>query len=134
MTMRNNSRLRWEEEMERLIDPLLGLLKLRYDVRPDIRDEKIRKSDLQTSALLRLFNLTNFPCTSTREQIAIFLGLPQRSVQIWFQNRRQATRKNNRTLLHTIIVEPDRITPRQIIEIILEEHKKIEEEDFNHVV
>lgn len=130
--MRSNRRIKKPKDLKRLVDPLLGLLKLRYDNRTDTRDEKIRKTDLQTAVLLRLFNLTNFPCTTTRENIAIFLGLPQRSVQIWFQNRRQATRKTNRTHLQTIFVEPDKITSLQIIEIILEEHNKIEEKNLNY--
>ncbi|KAK4515415.1 copper-binding transcription factor [Mucor velutinosus] len=47
----------------------------------------------QTQALQRVFDKTAFPSTGLREHLARHLGMPPRTVQIWFQNKRQAARK-----------------------------------------
>ncbi|KAL0139608.1 hypothetical protein V8B55DRAFT_1577917 [Mucor lusitanicus] len=47
----------------------------------------------QTQALQRVFDTTAFPSTGLRENLARHLGMPPRTVQIWFQNKRQAARK-----------------------------------------
>ncbi|KAL7318448.1 hypothetical protein PS15m_001691 [Mucor circinelloides] len=47
----------------------------------------------QTQALQRVFEKTAFPSTGLRENLARHLGMPPRTVQIWFQNKRQAARK-----------------------------------------
>ncbi|CAO3624230.1 unnamed protein product [Mucor fragilis] len=47
----------------------------------------------QTQALQRVFDKTAFPSTGLRENLARHLGMPPRTVQIWFQNKRQAARK-----------------------------------------
>ncbi|KAM0677966.1 hypothetical protein BDAP_001446 [Binucleata daphniae] len=40
--------------------------------------------------LTKVFKITQYPCTDTRMNIAILLDMQPRSIQIWFQNMRQA--------------------------------------------
>lgn len=47
----------------------------------------------QTQALQKVFELTAFPSTILRENLARYLGMSPRTVQVWFQNKRQAARK-----------------------------------------
>lgn len=56
--------------------------------------EKVKKSQLQQTVLKKVYEITNFPSTETRNDLSILIGIPQRSIQVWFQNRRQITRKN----------------------------------------
>ncbi|KAM0673386.1 hypothetical protein GVAV_003075 [Gurleya vavrai] len=58
--------------------------------------EKIKKSQLQQNVLKKVYDITNFPSTETRNEIALLLSIPQRSVQVWFQNRRQICRKKDK--------------------------------------
>ncbi|KRH95154.1 Homeodomain-like protein [Pseudoloma neurophilia] len=122
-----NSKIRIDE----FADALVGILKLRYDSIEDLKEDKIRKTEIQTCVLLRIFAISNFPSTETRENIAILIGLPKRTVQIWFQNRRQKYRKDAKDTqhdehgnAHPIIVDSDRITLTKIIQITLEEQER----------
>ncbi|GAA5806641.1 hypothetical protein HPULCUR_012184 [Helicostylum pulchrum] len=47
----------------------------------------------QTQTLQKVFERTAFPSTILRENLARHLGMSPRTVQIWFQNKRQAVRK-----------------------------------------
>ncbi|KAI7885439.1 uncharacterized protein EV154DRAFT_567756 [Mucor mucedo] len=47
----------------------------------------------QTQALQKVFEMTAFPSTILRENLARYLGMSPRTVQVWFQNKRQAARK-----------------------------------------
>jgi hypothetical protein len=47
----------------------------------------------QTQALQKVFEKTAFPSTALREALARRLDMTPRTVQIWFQNKRQAARK-----------------------------------------
>lgn len=83
-------------EMKELVaDSILGILKLKRLQRKDIGIEKVRKTSLQKRVLQELYKYTDFPSTTTREELALLLGLPYRSIQVWFQNKRQKHRKNS---------------------------------------
>lgn len=76
-------------------DALCGLLKFTgMRRRKHYVGEKVKKSQLQQNALKKVYDITNFPSTETRNELALLLGIPQRSIQVWFQNRRQITRKS----------------------------------------
>ena len=60
------------------------------------RSEPSRRSTVtstQAAVLLQFFEREPFPETSAREQLAAQLGLQARTVQVWFQNRRQRQRR-----------------------------------------
>ncbi|TBU08866.1 homeobox domain-containing protein [Hamiltosporidium magnivora] len=82
--------MEWITEKE--AETLIALLKIR-------RENRIKyignngykyKSRRQLAMLNRIYNITNYPSTDTRNDIAVLLDIPQRSVQIWFQNTRQS--------------------------------------------
>lgn len=76
------------------VDAIVGILKFSSDCRrKSFVGEKVKKSQLQQNVLKKVYEITNFPSTETRCELALLLGIPQRSVQVWFQNRRQITRK-----------------------------------------
>lgn len=52
-----------------------------------------RATAVQTQILQNAFAKTAFPSTLQREYLARRLGMSPRTVQIWFQNKRQAARK-----------------------------------------
>lgn len=47
----------------------------------------------QTQALQKVFEMTAFPSTILLENLARYLGMSPRTVQVSFQNKRQAVRK-----------------------------------------
>lgn len=76
-------------------DAICGLLKFTgLRKKKQLVGEKVKKSQLQQNVLKQVYEITNFPSTETRNELALLLGIPQRSIQVWFQNRRQITRKN----------------------------------------
>lgn len=139
----NNNKYDESNNPESFADSLVGILKLRYENEEMFSNDKIRKTELQTLVLTKLFDVSNFPSTETREEVAILLGLPQRSVQIWFQNRRQQFRKNNQERSHyeganlnfgnnynfkshPLIVDSHQIPTSQIIAVITESQIEID--------
>lgn len=135
-----------KENKGEVADSLVGILKLRYENENLFSNDKIRKTDLQTSALIELFKISNFPSTETREEIAILLGLPQRSVQIWFQNRRQQYKKVNKEdpvakyqeaehhnfpQVQPVHIDTNEIPTSVIVDVILSCKKAIEEDFYS---
>ncbi|OAC99774.1 Homeodomain-like DNA binding domain-containing transcription factor, partial [Mucor lusitanicus CBS 277.49] len=51
-----------------------------------------RASPSQLSVLNRVFEQTFFPSTELRMELGKQLGMSPRTVQIWFQNKRQSIR------------------------------------------
>ncbi len=74
------------------INGLLGMLKLRSKI--PLQEElylikpRIHKSPFQKAVLHRVLNITPFPSTQTREDLALLLNHTSRGIQIWFQNKR----------------------------------------------
>jgi hypothetical protein len=56
---------------------------------PDEKSHRQRASPYQRSMLEQVMTFTCFPSTRLRKKLAELLGMNPRSVQIWFQNRRQ---------------------------------------------
>jgi hypothetical protein len=54
-----------------------------------------RLTDYQQEVLENAYTQTSFPSSKIRDKLAEFLGIHSRTVQIWFQNRRQRMRQKS---------------------------------------
>lgn len=78
------------------IEAAIGLLKISSLKRRNPGfGVKVKKTNLQQAVLKSVFEITNFPSTETRNELALLLGISQRSVQVWFQNKRQISKKKH---------------------------------------
>lgn len=76
----------------------LGMLKLNRYKRYDTRyGRQIRKTRLQTNVLNSVFEITKFPSTATIVDLALLINIHPKSIQKWFQNTRQTSKKKVRT-------------------------------------
>lgn len=87
-------------ENDKEADAILGLLLLQSNaaIRREEEEGYKYKTELQLEMLNRVFKITKYPSTETRENIAILLKTTTRRVQIWFQNARQAIKEENNIL------------------------------------
>ncbi|KAI8377751.1 uncharacterized protein BYT42DRAFT_533400 [Radiomyces spectabilis] len=63
---------------------------------PPLKAKRKRASPSQLSVLNRVFNQTYFPSTELRMELGKQLGMSPRTVQIWFQNKRQSIRAHEK--------------------------------------
>lgn len=77
------------------IDAAIGLLKINALKKKTLFGLKVKKTLLQQSVLKSVYEITNFPSTETRNELALLLGISQRSVQVWFQNKRQISKRKD---------------------------------------
>ncbi|KZT03841.1 homeobox-domain-containing protein [Laetiporus sulphureus 93-53] len=63
---------------------------------PTIKKKRKRADPEQLKVLYETYNRTAFPTTEERAELARRLNMSARSVQIWFQNKRQAMRQSSR--------------------------------------
>ncbi|GJE92233.1 hypothetical protein PsYK624_083860 [Phanerochaete sordida] len=70
-------------------------------VEPTIKKKRKRADAEQLKVLNETYNRTAFPSTEERIELAKKLGMSARSVQIWFQNKRQAMRQSSRQAAST---------------------------------
>lgn len=82
------------EIIEKELQALSGMIKLRYVSKFRNYCSKFKKSAFQTKVLKSVYEITCFPSSSTRKDLAILLTMPEKSVQIWFQNTRQADKRS----------------------------------------
>ncbi|KAI8339287.1 Homeodomain-like protein, partial [Blakeslea trispora] len=66
------------------------------DEESPIKAKRRRANAKQLEVLNRVFDRTFFPSTQMRAELGRQLGMSPRTVQIWFQNRRQAMRTRER--------------------------------------
>ncbi|KAG1446673.1 hypothetical protein G6F46_009442 [Rhizopus delemar] len=64
-----------------------------------VKAKRKRANSEQLEVLNRVFDRTFFPSTQVRAELGRQLGMSPRTVQIWFQNRRQAMRTKERQRL-----------------------------------
>ncbi|CEP10603.1 hypothetical protein [Parasitella parasitica] len=64
-----------------------------------VKAKRRRANAKQLEVLNRVFDRTFFPSTQMRAELGRQLGMSPRTVQIWFQNRRQAMRTRERQRL-----------------------------------
>ena len=69
---------------------------LRASRRSRAKTKRKRASPSQLAVLNRVFNQTYFPSTELRNELGKQLDMNPRTVQIWFQNKRQALRARER--------------------------------------
>ncbi|KAI5168647.1 hypothetical protein PAEPH01_0300 [Pancytospora epiphaga] len=82
-------------ELEKELEAAIGILKLKHvTLKPPSFSEKIKKTPFQVKVLRKLFKITQFPSTATRKDLSILLSIPQRNIQVWFQNMRQARKRH----------------------------------------
>ncbi|KAF7966688.1 hypothetical protein HWV62_37492 [Athelia sp. TMB] len=62
----------------------------------EVKKKRKRADAAQLKVLNATYQRTAFPSTEERQSLANELGMPPRSVQIWFQNRRQSDRQSSR--------------------------------------
>jgi hypothetical protein len=67
------------------------------DNNSSIKAKRKRASPTQLSVLNRVFQQTFFPSTELRVELGKQLGMSPRTVQIWFQNKRQSIRTRERS-------------------------------------
>lgn len=77
-------------------EAVLGLLKLKRIYKDKTyREQGYRyKTEMQVNVLNDVLQITHYPSANTRDSLGILLNLNPRSVQIWFQNARQANERN----------------------------------------
>ncbi|SAM07978.1 hypothetical protein [Absidia glauca] len=63
---------------------------------PPLKAKRKRASPSQLAVLNRVFSQTYFPSTELRIELGKHLGMSPRTVQIWFQNKRQSLRSKTR--------------------------------------
>lgn len=79
---------------EKELEAVLGIMKFKKGGKEQhMSNEKIKKTPFQIKVLHELFKITQFPSTATRKDLALLLSIPARSIQVWFQNTRQARKK-----------------------------------------
>ncbi len=94
--------------MEKELEALMGILKLKRGNYSNLNwPEKIKKTPFQIKVLQEIFKITEFPSTSTRKNLSILLSIPQRSIQVWFQNTRQAKKKQKNYFSESTIFTPN---------------------------
>ncbi|CAO3647523.1 unnamed protein product [Mucor hiemalis] len=76
-----------------------------FDDEP-VKAKRKRASPSQLSVLNRVFQQTFFPSTELRMELGKQLGMSPRTVQIWFQNKRQSLRTRERVVVATTVVTP----------------------------
>ncbi|CEJ01161.1 hypothetical protein G6F70_008012 [Rhizopus microsporus] len=67
-----------------------------YESDEPVKAKRKRASPSQLYILNRVFQQTCFPSTELRIELGKRLGMSPRTVQIWFQNKRQSTRTRER--------------------------------------
>lgn len=112
--------------LEKELEAVMGILKLKKGIvmRPGW-SEKVKKTPFQIKVLQEIFKITEFPSTGTRKDLSLLLSIPQRSIQVWFQNTRQAKRKHRDSLADQGIcahsssdTENEDISLTQLVDII----------------
>lgn len=92
------------------LEAALGLIKLAMMKNSAFSmGKKIKKTLFQTIVLENVFNITSLPSAHTQFDLSVLLKIPQRSVQVWFQNARQLKKKKQRDTKAKCIEEFDEV-------------------------
>lgn len=80
---------------EKELEALVGIMMLKNTWRFEDLNIKFKKSPFQIKVLEKIFKITNFPSSKTRKSLSALLCMPDKSIQVWFQNTRQANKRSN---------------------------------------
>lgn len=93
MYLRINSLYLMSIRLEIEGEAIMGLLKLKRMLQKDQAHTGYQyKTPTQVYVLTKVFELTNYPSCKTRNDLAVLLNMSPRSIQIWLQNSRAASR------------------------------------------
>lgn len=112
-----------DDDHKLLIEAAIGLLKLNSGVRRKRLGEKVKKTAFQQAVLRKVFEKTKFPSTDTRNNLSILLDIPTRSIQVWFQNRRQISRRKEKKDVGGLVNEYQKFVEKS--------HKSSDEEVYD---
>ncbi|KAF9762291.1 Homeobox protein HD-8 [Nosema granulosis] len=101
---------------EKEYDTVIGLLKLKSMNKSQTPHVKSKKTLKQKRILERVFQITSYPSSITQQDISIILNIPQRSVQIWFQNARHKLK--NRTNKDELLDDNNEIPPSVLFKLV----------------
>lgn len=110
-------------------ESILGLLKMKRtmgDKQSQSKNYKY-KSPYQLKVLYRVYSVTPYPSSETRNDLGILLNMHPRSVQIWFQNTRQNSKDGSGSIEIKHGGQKSRekdISVSQLLEFCIEKNKK----------
>ncbi|KAH9411963.1 hypothetical protein HK407_02g04100 [Ordospora pajunii] len=79
----------------RELEAALGLMKLGWMHKIDVSEQQLRKTRLQTCILNSVFKMSRFPSPKSVFDIALLINVHPKSVQKWFQNARQLSKRRS---------------------------------------
>lgn len=74
---------------EAIADAIIALLLIKKGNEKITETTRAEKTQKQTAVLEEIFNLSNYPDSSTKRTLSVLLNIQQKTIQIWFQNRRR---------------------------------------------
>ncbi|MCZ6913876.1 MAG: homeobox domain-containing protein [Rickettsia endosymbiont of Ixodes persulcatus] len=86
---------------EKIANAILGLIKLKRNKKEKGLNSFRKKSTYAQMFLLEIFNECQYPSMETIEDIAMLLHFPAKNIQIWFQNKRNSTKKIQPNVLYS---------------------------------
>ncbi|KHN70278.1 homeobox domain-containing protein [Ordospora colligata] len=79
----------------RELEAALGLMKLNWMHKIQVSEQQPRKTRLQTCILNSVFRMSRFPSPKSVFDIALLINVHPKSVQKWFQNARQLSKRKS---------------------------------------
>eukprot|EP00866_Antonospora_locustae_P000334 jgi/Antlo1/334/1660 len=99
---------RVEEDMA---EAVLGLLLLRSTVNRTVERPRSEKTSRELSFLEDIFEISCYPDGGTKQVLSLLLGMPPKTIQIWFQNRRRCLKS---TVRRGVLAEKNRKSESQM--------------------
>ncbi|RVD90965.1 homeobox domain-containing protein [Tubulinosema ratisbonensis] len=100
---------------EPVADAIIGLLLAKKEGEKRSEILRAEKTAKEIAVLEEIFNLSNYPDSTTKKTLSVLLNMQQKTIQIWFQNRRRyikSTFKNAKK--KTILTRKDNFDERII--------------------
>lgn len=92
-----------DQELNEVVSEIvIGILLLKASARPEMRlERRTEKTTKELNLLEAVFMLSTYPDYITKKSLSVLLGMNQKTIQIWFQNKRrylQSDMKRTRVL------------------------------------
>lgn len=75
---------------------IIAMLQLTQDGMAKQEKVNVQKNEYQTSVLTKVFEISRFPSEENKKDLGYILKLSYRTIQVWFQNRRQRDKEVRR--------------------------------------